>query len=65
MDAYNAPTGSLFTNAPRIQLQQMPGYKPAASVEEVVIEGAPYKKETTTKKGVFEKLRQYVRKYTM
>ena len=45
MDAYNAPSGSLFTNAPRIQLQQMPGYKPATSVEEVVIDGVVYKKE--------------------
>ena len=43
MDAYNAPTGSLIVSAPRIQLQQIPGYKPAASVEEVVIEGASYK----------------------
>ena len=53
MDAYNAPSGSLFTNAPRIQLQQMPGYKPAASVEEVVIEGAPYKKETYEDKVLY------------
>ena len=45
MDAYNAPSGSLFTNAPRIQLQQMPGYKPATSVEEVIIDGVVYKKE--------------------
>ena len=53
MDAYNAPSGSLFTNAPRIQLQQMPGYKPAASVEEVVIEGVPYKKETYEDKVLY------------
>ena len=53
MDAYNAPSGSLFINAPRIQLQQMPGYKPAASVEEVVIEGAPYKKETYEDKVLY------------
>lgn len=53
MDAYNAPTGSFFVNAPRIQLQQLPGYKPAASVEEVVVEGVPYKKETYDDKVVY------------
>ena len=53
MDAYNAPSGSLFVNAPRIQLQQMPGYKPAASVEEVVIEGLPYKKESYEDKVLY------------
>ena len=53
MDAYNAPTGSLFTNAPRIQLQQMPGYKPAASVEQVVIDGVPYKKESYEDKVLY------------
>jgi tetratricopeptide (TPR) repeat protein len=53
MDAYNAPSGSLFINAPRIQLQQMPGYKPAASVEEVVIEGLPYKKESYDDKVLY------------
>ena len=53
MDAYNAPSGSLFTNAPRIQLQQMPGYKPAASVEQVVIDGVPYKKESYEDKVLY------------
>ena len=53
MDAYNAPTGSFFTNAPRIQLQQMPGYKPAASVEQVVIEGVTYKKESYEDKVLY------------
>ncbi len=53
MDAYNAPSGSLFVNAPRIQLQQMPGYKPAATVEEVVVEGVPYKKETYEDKVLY------------
>ena len=53
MDAYNAPTGSFFLNAPRIQLQQTPGYKPAASVEEVVIEGVPYKKESYEDKVLY------------
>jgi tetratricopeptide (TPR) repeat protein len=53
MDAYNAPSGSLFTNAPRIQLQQMPGYKPANAVEEVIIEGAPYKKEIYEDKELY------------
>lgn len=53
MDAYNAPSGSFFVNAPRIQLQQLPGYKPAASVEEVVVEGLPYKKETYDDKVIY------------
>ena len=53
MDAYNAPTGSLFTNVPRLQLQQTPGYKPALSVETVMVEGAPYKKETHEDKVLY------------
>ena len=53
MDAYNAPTGSLFTNVPRLQLQQTPGYKPALSVETVMVEGAPYKKETHEDKELY------------
>ena len=53
MDAYNAPAGSLVLNAPRIQLQQIPGYKPAVSVEEVVIEGVPHKKETYEDKVLY------------
>ena len=45
MDAYNAPTGNLFLNTPRVQLEQMMALKKPISVEQVEIEGAPYTKE--------------------
>ena len=45
MDAYNAPTGNLFLNTPRVQLEQMMAIKKPLAVEQVEIEGAPYMKE--------------------
>lgn len=45
MDAYNAPTGNLFLNTPRMQLEQMMALKKPISVEQVEIDGAPYTKE--------------------
>ena len=45
MDAYNAPTGNLFLNTPRVQLEQMMAIKKPVSVEQVELEGAPYMKE--------------------
>ena len=45
MDAYNAPTGNLFLNTPRMQLEQMMALKKPVAVEQVELEGAPYMKE--------------------
>lgn len=45
MDAYNAPAGSLLLNTPRIQLEQMMVYVKPLSMQETVIEGAPYRME--------------------
>lgn len=53
MDAYDAPTGNLLLNTPRIQLEQMMGLKKALSVEEVVIDGTPFKKETHADKVLY------------
>ena len=53
MDAYDAPTGNLLLNTPRIQLEQMMGLKKALSVEEVVVEGTPFKKETHADKVLY------------
>ena len=45
MDAYNAPTGNLFINTPRMQLEQMMALKKPISAEQVEVEGKPYIKE--------------------
>ena len=45
MDAYNAPTGNLLLNTPRVQLEQMMSLKKPISAEQVEIDGAPYMKE--------------------
>ena len=45
MDAYNAPTGNLFVNTPRVQLEQMMALKKPVAVEQIEIEGRPYIKE--------------------
>ena len=45
MDAYNAPTGNLFVNTPRIQLEQMMAIKKPLASEQVEVDGAPYIRE--------------------
>ena len=45
MDAYNAPTGNLFLNTPRVQLEQMMALKKPISSVQVEIDGKPYVKE--------------------
>ena len=45
MDAYNAPTGNLFLNTPRVQLEQMMALKKPLAVEQVEVEGTPYIRE--------------------
>ena len=45
MDAYNAPTGNLFLNTPRVQLEQMLALKQPIAAEQVEVDGTPYIKE--------------------
>ena len=45
MDAYNAPTGNLFLNTPRVQLEQMLALKKPIAAEQVEVDGTPYIKE--------------------
>lgn len=45
MDAYNAPTGNLFLNTPRMQLEQMMALKKPLAAEQVEVDGAPYIRE--------------------
>ena len=45
MDAYNAPTGNLFLNTPRVQLEQMMAIKKPLATEQVEVEGTPYIRE--------------------
>ena len=45
MDAYNAPTGNLFLNTPRMQLEQMMALKKPIAAEQVEVDGTPYIKE--------------------
>ena len=45
MDAYNAPTGNLFLNTPRIQLEQMMAIKKPLAAEQVEVDGTPYIRE--------------------
>ena len=45
MDAYDAPSGNLLINTPRIQLEQMMALKKPLSAEEVMIDGMPFRKE--------------------
>ena len=45
MDAYNAPTGNLFLNTPRVQLEQMMALKKPLATEQVEVDGTPYIRE--------------------
>ena len=53
MDAYEAPIGNILVNSPRVQLQMMMGNEKPISVEEVVLDGAPYKKEVYAMKNLY------------
>lgn len=53
MDAYDAPVGNYLINTPRIQLEQLGVYKKPLSVEEVTIDGAPYRKEIQADKALY------------
>ena len=53
MDAYDAPVGNVLVNSPRVQLQMMMGNEKPVSVEEVVVDGMPFKKEVYANKNLY------------
>ena len=53
MDAYEAPAGNVILNSPRVQIQMMMGNEKPVSVEEVVIDGMPFKKEVYANKNLY------------
>ena len=53
MDAYDAPVGNVLVNSPRVQLQMMMGNEKPVSVEEVVVDGMPFKKEIYANKNLY------------
>ncbi|MBQ3607929.1 MAG: tetratricopeptide repeat protein [Bacteroidales bacterium] len=53
MDAYEAPVGNILVNSPRVQLQMMMGNEKPVSVEEVIVDGAPFKKEVYASKNLY------------
>lgn len=53
MDAYEAPAGNVLLNSPRVQLQMMMGNEKPTSVEDVVVDGLPFKKEVYANKNLY------------
>jgi tetratricopeptide (TPR) repeat protein len=53
MDAYDAPVGNVLVNSPRVQLQMMMGNEKPVAVEEVVVDGMPFKKEIYANKNLY------------
>lgn len=53
MDAYDAPVGNLLINTPKIQLEQLGMYKQPLAVEQVVIDGAAFRKEIHADKALY------------
>lgn len=53
MDAYDAPVGNYLVNTPRMQLEQLGIYKKPLAVEEVMLDGAPYRKEIQEDKNLY------------
>ena len=53
MDAYDAPVGNVLVNSPRVQLQMMMGNEKPVAVEEVVVDGMPFKKEVYSNKNLY------------
>ena len=53
MDAYEAPAGNILLNSPRVQLQMTMGNEKPVAVEEVVIDGQPFKKEVYSNKNLY------------
>lgn len=53
VDAYNAPTGNVILNSPRMQIQMMLGQEKPSSSEAVVIDGMNFKKEVYANKNLY------------
>ena len=53
MEAYDAPVGNVLVNSPRVQLQMMMGNEKPTAVEEVVVDGMPFKKEVYSNKNLY------------
>ena len=53
MDAYEAPAGNILLNSPRVQLQMTMGNEKPVAVEEVVVDGQPFKKEVYSNKNLY------------
>ena len=53
MDAYEAPAGNILLNSPRLQLQMTMGNEKPVAVEEVVVDGQPFKKEVYSNKNLY------------
>ena len=53
MDAYDAPVGNVLVNSPRVQLQMMMGNEKPVAVEEVIVDGMPFKKEVYANKNLY------------
>ena len=53
MQAYEAPTGNVIVNSPRMQVQMMMGNEKPSSTESVVIDGINFKKEVYSNKNLY------------
>ncbi len=53
MQAYEAPTGNVIVNSPRMQVQMMMGNERPSSSESVVIDGINFKKEVYSNKNLY------------
>ncbi|MBE6238990.1 MAG: tetratricopeptide repeat protein [Bacteroidales bacterium] len=53
VDAYNAPTGNIILNSPRMQIQMMLGQERPSSSENVVIDGMNFKKDVYANKNLY------------
>ena len=53
MAAYDAPVGNVLLNTPRMQLAYMMGNEKPMAVEEVTIDGQPFKKEVYSNKNLY------------
>ena len=53
MQAYEAPTGNVIVNSPRMQVQMMMGNERPSSTESVVIDGINFKKEVYSNKNLY------------
>ena len=53
MDAYEAPSGNVIVNSPRMQVQMMMGAEKPTAVEEAIVDGMAFKKEVYGNKNLY------------